>query len=279
MNSSVKEKIFALVVIIALGVVFVPMLFTQNHTPSRKATQVNINANAPQWINAEPQRVATLEDYKISPKQEDKQAILKTTDSPDPSSNPQKQIDTTAPSQLLHPVKPTQTSIEKDKTEQTKKTKNVHVTKKLKNEAHTKITQKALVEPPTLGDFPLSMVQSEETRSYTDKVVSTPLEHKPIFDHAEQPQSNSSLPAKGWAIQMATFSQENRATQLKKQLEQDGYPTYTIELHQGNRKLTQVLVGPYLQKTQAQQLQQTLQKKYSLQSLLVANEASTANAA
>lgn len=287
MNSSFKEKVFALVVIIALGVVFVPMLFTQNNHASHQVMPVNHHVKAMDVMTSERQKVVTLEADQVWPKPQEMAKPSSLPKSKQPlmtgkealQATPASTMDLDTAQEARHVKNEVRAVAPKEnKVQQTKTTKNEKVAKKIKKEARVKVVQKATIEPPILGDFPLSMVRAEENVP-VDKMAATPLEPKPTFEPVESTPSNALVSTKGWAIQMATFSQQNRAHQLKKQLEQDGYPTYTIEKHQGNRTLTQVLVGPYVEKNQAQQFQQTLQKKYSLQSLLVAGDTSSANRA
>lgn len=68
---------------------------------------------------------------------------------------------------------------------------------------------------------------------------------------------------KAWVIQLAAFANPQNASKLKKELVQKGYPVY-LHSPTDNPTLTQVMVGPYIEKAKLEKLQATLNKRFKL---------------
>ncbi len=72
--------------------------------------------------------------------------------------------------------------------------------------------------------------------------------------------------AKAWAVQVASFSEPERATALRDKLLDAGHPAFS---RAGSGNLTRVYVGPKIDRHKAEQLKQELDRELQLQTMVV----------
>ena len=70
-------------------------------------------------------------------------------------------------------------------------------------------------------------------------------------------------PAEGWAVQLASFSLEGKAQELRDQLRQDGYDAMLSNVKRDSQKFTRVAVGPFLDRADADKLKAKLASRYA----------------
>jgi DedD protein len=83
------------------------------------------------------------------------------------------------------------------------------------------------------------------------------------------PSQQIAMVSKGWSVQLGTFGNEANAKRLVSKLKQSGYPAYITTKQSGSRKLNVVLVGPQLNKSDAQNLINILAQQYKLKGIIV----------
>lgn len=74
---------------------------------------------------------------------------------------------------------------------------------------------------------------------------------------------------RGWLVQVASFSEEGRATAMRNQLLDAGYSAFTRSAKLSGTTLYRVFVGPKINRDRAQKLKKTLDKELSLNTMLV----------
>lgn len=77
----------------------------------------------------------------------------------------------------------------------------------------------------------------------------------------------SQLPA-AWVVQLGTFGDEANAQALITRLRRDGFDAYEREISQGAAKLTQIFVGPKINKADIQKMLSDLKKRYRLEGVV-----------
>lgn len=87
-------------------------------------------------------------------------------------------------------------------------------------------------------------------------VIST-AEEKPVLDKEGVPVA--------WTLQLATFSDEDNAKELRNTLIDAGHKVYTRK----NGDLVKVYIGPDFQRTNLEQLRQRLKKEFNLEGIIV----------
>ena len=73
-----------------------------------------------------------------------------------------------------------------------------------------------------------------------------------------------------WAVQVASFGEEDNALKLRDQLRGDGYEAFISTVKQGDHVLNRVAVGPFLDQTEADDLRDKLSDALSLDARIVA---------
>ena len=91
----------------------------------------------------------------------------------------------------------------------------------------------------------------------TQKVDTTIAQDQPVLDQQGVPVA--------WTLQLASFKDESNAKDLRKQLINAGHKVFTRK--QGD--LVKVYVGPELQKTRLEALQENLKKEFGLSGIIV----------
>lgn len=75
------------------------------------------------------------------------------------------------------------------------------------------------------------------------------------------------LPA-AWVVQLGTFGNAANAQALITRLRRDGFDAYEREISQGAAKLTQIFVGPEINKASIQKMLSDLKKRYQLEGVI-----------
>lgn len=73
-----------------------------------------------------------------------------------------------------------------------------------------------------------------------------------------------------WAVQLASFSDEENALNLRDRLRQDGYEAFISTMRKNDEVLSRVAVGPLLDRDDADTLRDTLSQDLSLDARIVA---------
>nr|WP_269783514.1 SPOR domain-containing protein [Marinibactrum halimedae] len=80
--------------------------------------------------------------------------------------------------------------------------------------------------------------------------------------------AESGLP-KAWVIQVASFSEANRANAMVKKLQADRYKAYSRVYSTNKGSLHRVFVGPNIDKRSAEKVKQKLDKQLSIDALVM----------
>lgn len=247
-DSKIKHRIIGIIAIVALAVIFLPMLFTHSfndttlklssHVPSAPSKpDIELNASTPtpgpietssnaaasvSTTNNDNNSLATAPLHMTS----DNSKVESTTDTPSNDGNLSDALTssvTSSPSSIA--VKPS-TEIAAEKTTSNNK---------------TFVTTKTSVVAPKMMDL-----------------------KQPVIKNA--PAASS---AAAWTIQVGSFSNKNNAQQLMKKLRSKGFAAYTNEIKAGAVAMTRVFVGPELQRDKAENILTQLQQKIGLKGVIV----------
>lgn len=85
----------------------------------------------------------------------------------------------------------------------------------------------------------------------------------------EPPSLNEEGLPNAWVIQVASFREPEKATQLEKTLQADGFKSYQQSVQIKNTTVYRVFVGPKVLKQTALEEKQKIDSKYQLESLLL----------
>ncbi|TVZ39503.1 DedD protein [Alteromonadaceae bacterium 2753L.S.0a.02] len=93
-----------------------------------------------------------------------------------------------------------------------------------------------------------------------DKDVAT-VGDEPVLDTKGVPNS--------WVIQVASYRFEGHAEKMRDKLIADGYSAYIRDVKTERGKLRRLFIGPNLDKSKLEKIQQSIEKKYSLSTILL----------
>jgi len=72
-----------------------------------------------------------------------------------------------------------------------------------------------------------------------------------------------------WAVQVASFSQDENADRLIERLRGDGYAAFVSRVKQAGERATRVAVGPVIERESASRLKAELDRRYDFEAVLV----------
>ena len=72
-----------------------------------------------------------------------------------------------------------------------------------------------------------------------------------------------------WALQLASFSEPDRAQDLRNRLRSDGYNAFMSRHKSGEQISTRVAVGPFVERSHAADLKRELDARYEVDSIVV----------
>lgn len=111
--------------------------------------------------------------------------------------------------------------------------------------------------------------QAESPQTQAEANQGTQDETEPVTVVKEAGKDNAGVGLTAWVVQLGSFSSEENAQSLNKQLREHKYPAFVEPLIQGNKAIYRVRVGPELRRSNAEKLQQEIKKKLGVDGILV----------
>ena len=144
-------------------------------------------------------------------------------------------------------------------------------------EKPVKISEVVTYQPDDVADQqPLSQIQKQADtvpNQQNAPAVNKAAPVKPIKKLADKKIQKPEITEQGlpnyWALQLGSFSQKLKASQLKQALLAKGYKVDTRTVNTANGKMIRVYVGPKLDKSILQRAKPTIDKEFNVQSMLV----------
>lgn len=277
-----KEILFGFIVIAALGVIFVPMLFTDKKGTKEAATSVPPKPVEYKLAQAQSKEQSLTElkervlsepvvaeqpihdEPKVATQTVVKHEIMSATATPAP--HPQSQ-------QTLVSAETKQESIQDLKHEPTHEPK--HESKhELKQDVSAVPAVKSVIpsvpestqikEPPAIPETPTEPPKPKHMETPKSKPLEHEKEHLAPQKKAPSESKRAKSLTSGWVVQVGTFAVHDNAMSLVKKLKRNGFPAYTKNLNRSGRNLTVVLVGPHSQQESAMRTLDAIADQYGL---------------
>lgn len=246
MASMLKQRLIGAVVLIALGVIFIPMLLTGDG----KFLSDDMESNVP------PKPMYELEAPKVIPL--DKRAVQSSGPVVEPAPQADKMDSVSeengGSTQLANtePVKP-EASTKGSATPGESKTTDTPA-----------IVAEAQSAPEKIPDAPAAEKPS------ADKV--TKPETKPVEKPVAAPVTTTATKkpvVSGWAVQLGSFSVQKNALKLRDSLRKKGYASFVEEYTSNGKTSYRVRVGPELTRELASELKKKLKAETKLDGFVV----------
>ncbi len=308
--NKLKERLFGLIVVIALGVIFVPMLLENTQSPKSSVMQdvpaVPVAKNELD-NGAKPELLATL---KESPKEEqvthdENQPIA---DRPDQGVKPGPKEDLKIKEKLaMAEVKAEQERLaaqeekraaalaeKQDKEKLTQAKLDEHKRHQAEMAAQKLAVQKLSAEKlaaekrlqAEIAQAKLEQARLEQEKLAQHKQQEELLQAKLAEEKAEEkaeedkqaeiikkPTKPVKMPLqRGWVVQLGSFAEHQNASALLKKLRVAGYPAFTRNVNRNGLHLTVVMVGPHARREDADRLISTLAMKFQIDGIVVRYE-------
>ena len=246
MASMLKQRLIGAAVLIALGVIFIPMLLTGDG----KFLSEDMESNVP------PKPMYELEVPKVLPL--DKRELQ--------SSDP-----------VIEPATQTDTQADKKQTDENQGEKMANagsdVTANKEPEAVAPATKAPAVsaEPKTSESKPAEPKSSEPStanQNEPEKTASAPAAEKPVVTEAAKESTKKPI-VSGWAVQLGSFSVQKNAVKLRDSLRKKGYASFVEESTQNGKTSYRVRVGPELTRELADDMKKKLKAETKIDGFVV----------
>nr|WP_243760256.1 SPOR domain-containing protein [Aestuariicella hydrocarbonica] len=122
-------------------------------------------------------------------------------------------------------------------------------------------TEGAAAKAPEVEATPVKESATAASKTPTPVVQKQPEPDRNILDAQGLPGA--------WLVQVASFTQEERAIALRDKLLKDDFPAFTRTLQTSKGKVTRVYVGPKINREKATGLKATLDKSLKIDALIV----------
>jgi len=250
---NIRQRVIGGVVLIALAVIFIPLLFK---SPASKPKHITMETSIPA-APAKPtmQTTITMQGEELNPQQnvELKDQVGNNVATKTDASTQQKQ---SIPQDALQPADINQTSNaipELTTSTQTDSNKTATTVKS------TAIDSEAIVEPQPEEQPTKPAKQQANKHNPHPKLTTIAAKTKTAAAHQSKVVTTASTKisepkvqvAKAWVIQMGSFSDVKKAKTLEKQLRAKGYAAYTYSAKTAVGTMTRVYVGPQLTQAKA----------------------------
>jgi DedD protein len=247
-----RERIFGVVVIASLLIIFGPMLFEA--TKQHRVEMLKSVPDAPELIEYKRLNADLVEQKEIpEPFSEQTQKLA------------QQEILDNLPSQAEAVTLRLAEIESKIAVEEPVVTPAPEVT--------PKISQKIAHKPePQKPEQVLKIAQKPDLKKLEQKPEKKPEPLLQIARKNEVSPPHTMKPSKGWSIQLGTFASQSNAKELQNKLKNSGYPAYIKTKKSGASSLNVVLVGPKLDKSEAQVLRNNLEKQFKLKGVVIKYE-------
>lgn len=276
MDILLKQRMVGAIVLISLGVIFIPMLLSGKGDSLGDSAKSNIpplpkyeikKADIPPPVINSKQDV--LEELSLAATAESKTSV--------PDTGKDAASASAAPARQTVETKVTETkAIEIKESPSTNKSVSVKDNPGSATNASTSIsaninavsdtsakqvTSKSAA--PASSDSPSNETPSNNTNKATT-AMSTPVSNKP----AATVEITSPNEITGWVVQIGSFESKENATQLRDQLRSAGYASF-IEPRKGKTTVYRVRVGPEKRRSLAEKLQRELQQKQKIEGMVM----------
>jgi DedD protein len=266
-ETSLKQRLIGAAVIVALAVIFIPMLF-DNAERKNPVTQDMSVPPEPEYTFKKPSEMPIIQSEPPSrPGPRDGAArAARLNEAPPASANetPRKirPVRASSGKRIAQTNKTDTANVPTQKAPEATGAKSTRAAKPVK--ANASAEQVAIAAPPAerLADKP-HPTKARQPNSPS----ATPLPSSPPVT-ARQVIPLESTPG-GWAVQVGSFSERDNAMLLLDQLRSAGFAAFQERANSGGQPVYRVKVGPAQNRARAEALQAKLRRKENLKGIVV----------
>lgn len=274
MDIQLRQRLLAAIVVLALIVIFVPMLFRKH--AKDQISQVTIFPQAPAKPNVGQMTPAVTKlATPTTPAQPLETAQPVSQVQPSEQAQPVEQVQQVQPAMLVQPVNPpipdegaAQISTQQPGSSVVPVNQTIPAPKKPVSLAPKRYQSTTLnIKPIKLSQTTLNTL-GENIHLRKSNVNSNNV--LPEISTTQQAQlKTAQANNQAWVVQLGSFANNQNADKLVKELRSKGFTAFSYAVHQGHIVNHHVYVGPMVKKEAAKMAQKKLAEKMHLKSLLV----------
>ena len=255
MNAKFKQRLTGAIVLIALSVIFLPMLFESNQAHN-------------QYVNVKiPEAPEVQSEVKFDSATE----IANKIEASNPSSvSLQDTAINKQPADVNNKVVLAAEALAKAKAKIAKQQQDEPVVAANKAKATEKNIEQS--EQPKVSPQKalqkLARQQQAGTETIQKKTIVKKQQDQSFTTKKVNVTPKLAITKQAWTIQIGAFANDQNAIKLSNQLKQQGYRSYVLHRHNNNKTLSLVYVGPYSDKNLAMSRQQKLSQELHIKGLV-----------
>jgi DedD protein len=245
MDERAKERVFGVVILVALAVIFIPMCF--NTTVGDSVKLAREMPKAPEWPQAEElllptERLLPTAHNDIAPLMEGTSSIAEAE-----------------VTEFVPPIEPAVI------TEPPLTAAPVSTVEVVAVPAADPVTTVAVVAPTT--KVPVAAAPVAKVTKIAPKVAQKTLPiQKPAVRTAAKKESK---PLMAYTIQLGNFENQANAQKLARSLRAAGYTAYVADNYSHGKDLTKVMVGPHTERRAAEKVASNLENQFKIKGFIV----------
>ena len=122
--------------------------------------------------------------------------------------------------------------------------------------------------PAPTAPSPSPPVKQQSAKPEPPPERAAPRAHKADSETAAAAKEPTTVPTKGWSVQVGAFEKRTGAEKLAARLRQRGYPVYIRRTDVGSKSLYRVKVGPVKSRAEAMKLRKRLERSERISGLV-----------
>lgn len=264
METSLKQRLLGAALLIAMAVIFIPMLFDGAEREEPVALDMDVPPQ-PEYAFEKPSRSAAggaMERRSQSPGQSTQGRagpgevanLNRIPPQPGGGARAESERDEPPAAEQRQTAGMTQAKPSQDAAQVSK--------------PDAPAEQIATVQPPAGQPVDKPQAASTPKPSPTPAAPTSPASVPPV---ATQTESSSPSALSAWAVQVGSFSEHNNATSLRDQLRESGFAAFEEQTVSDGEPVFRVKVGPELDRERAETLQAELRNQEDLKGIVVSH--------
>jgi len=242
MNQALRQRLVGALVLVALGVIFLPALFRGGRPPPADVMKdVATMPVVPPVTVEEPTHPASLPAET-------------------PGKNDASQLYTLDDEQKkVTEIPPEEDAVDDDMPPASVDDAQTTPAEAVKTETTAPSLSPALTE--SKNEKPIPKVEAVHPAPVSTSAAVAPAKDAPALNANGLPQA--------WALQVGVFTEKSKAESLKSSLQAKGYRAFMRTTNEKGKRVTRVLIGPEMQQTAIAKIKARVDKQLSLKSMIV----------
>jgi DedD protein len=269
-DTSLKQRLLGAAILVALAVIFIPMLFDGSSREKSVTSDMQIPPE-PEYTFEKPFQVRPTVESKAKakpPASQIRPAEIASADAPSrkparkPTSTP-KLTNAPKPGPVRQPAPQPAGALSQAPTA------------KLTREARPVTEAETTTEESAIADLPAEEPQAgmktprSQAKSAARAKSAEPFGRPDVLESSKRAESSPEPVLTAWSVQVGSFSEQKNALSLLNKLRNSGFAAFKASATSGGDRVFRVMVGPEFNRKRAERLLARLRKQENLQGIVV----------